>query len=256
MTGQPWEHQRHCDAVAAEIAHFADVAAGVDPATPVVTCTDWTFGQLLKHVGRIHRWAGAMVRDLAPRRYGKADFELNLPARPEDYPRWVAAGAAPLVATLRAADPEAPVWAWGPDPHVRWWSRRMLHETTIHRADAELTLGQAPGIAADVAIDGVGEFFDNLASAAAISPRIDKLRGDGETIAVTAPDQGISWLVTLGPEGPAVHRAADSAATVVVRASAADLYLFVWGRRQPGDAGIEVAGDAALLAWWLEHSAI
>jgi len=259
MPRLPWDHLRYCDAVAVEIAHFADVVRDADPARRVVTCPDWTVGQLLKHIGRFHRWAGAMVRDLAPRRYGKADFQLNLPERPEDYPEWLAAGAAPLVAALRAADPAASLWVWGADPHVRWWSRRMLHETTIHRVDAELTLGHAPGIAADVAIDGVAEFFDNLSSAASFSPDIEKLRGDGETIALTAADEDVSWLVTVGPDGPDVRRADDrpgSAASASVRASAADLYLFVWGRRRPGDARIEVSGDAALLVWWLENAAV
>jgi uncharacterized protein (TIGR03083 family) len=256
MTGQPWDHSRYCDAVAAEIARFAAVVRSVDPATPVVTCPDWTVAQLLKHTGRVHRWVGAMVRDGARRGYGKADFELNLPARPEDYPRWLAAGAAPLVAALRAAGPTAPVWAWGTDPHVRWWARRMLHETTIHRADAELTLDRTPGIAADVAIDGVAEYFDNLASAAAFSPNIEKLRGDGATIGLTARDEDVSWLVTVGPDGPDVRRAAVRGAAAAVRASAADLYLFVWGRRRPGDARVETSGDTALLAWWLENAAV
>jgi uncharacterized protein (TIGR03083 family) len=259
MTGQPWDHPRYCDAVAAEIAHFAGVVRGTDPTTPVVTCPDWTFTQLLKHAGWVHRWAGAMVRDLAQRRYGRADFDLDRPERPADYPEWLAAGAAPLVAALRAADPNAPVWVWGEDPHVRWWSRRMLHETTIHRADAELSLGRAPRIAADVAIDGVTEFFDNLASAASFSPNIEKLRGDGETIDLVATDEDVSWLVRLGPEGPAVRRAdgaSTGASTAAVQASVADLYLFVWGRRRPGDGALEVFGDAALLDWWLENATV
>jgi uncharacterized protein (TIGR03083 family) len=265
VTGPPWDHLRYCDAVAAEIARFADVVRGADPATPVITCPGWTVGQLLKHMGRVHRWAGAMVRDLAPRRYGKGDFELDPPERAEDYPEWVAAGAAPLVAALRAADPAAPVWAWGTDPHVRWWARRMLHETTVHRADAELALGRVPRIAADVAIDGVAEFFDILSSAASFSPNVEKLRGDGETIGLTAADEDTSWLVTVGPDGPAAGRAGDlagpvgsaePAAAAAVRANAADLYLFVWGRRRPGDAGIETSGDPGLLAWWLENAAV
>lgn len=261
-TGRAWDHLRHCDAVAAEISHFADVVRDVDAATPVLTCPGWTFRQLLEHTGRVHRWAGAMVRDLAARRYGKGDFELNRPERPAGYPEWLAAGGAALVAALRAADPLAPVWVWGADPHVRWWSRRMLHETTIHRADAELSLGRTPEIAADVAVDGVGEFFDNLPSAAAFSPDIDKLRGDGETIGLVAADADASWLVTVGPEGPrfsfgaAATAAGAATATAVVRASAADLLLFVWGRRDPGDARIEISGDAALPAWWLDNSAV
>jgi uncharacterized protein (TIGR03083 family) len=167
---------------------------------------------------------------------------------------------AAVAAALRAADPDAPMWVWGPDPHVRWWARRMLHETTVHRADAELTLGRTPDIDADVAADGVEEFFDNLSSAASFSPDIDKLRGGGEIIGLSASDGVASWLITVGPDGPTLRRGEDAAASVAtsaaVRASLADLLLFVWGRRRPGEAGIEVSGDPALLTWWLQHSAV
>ncbi|OHV73019.1 hypothetical protein BCD48_33885 [Pseudofrankia sp. BMG5.36] len=40
-----------------------------------------------------------------------------------------------------AADPDAPVWTGtGPQP-ARWWVRRLLHESVVHRVDAALALG-------------------------------------------------------------------------------------------------------------------
>jgi hypothetical protein len=32
------------------------------------------------------------------------------------------------------------MWAWGPDKHARFWSRRMLHETAVHRVTGDPTL--------------------------------------------------------------------------------------------------------------------
>jgi len=260
MTDRTWEHARYCDAVAAEIDHFADVVRDADVAAPIGTCPDWTLADLLRHVGTVHRWAGAMVRDLAQQRYGRHELDLDLPERPEDYPDWLAAGARQLVPVLRAADPDAPMWSWGADRHARFWSRRMLHETTVHRADAELTLGRDPEISPDVAADGIEEFFDNLPGAAAsFAPHLQKLRGAGETIGLAA-DAGdgegdAAWLISLDPDGVTL-RPGNGTAALVVRGSLADLMLFVWGRRKPGDAHLEISGDTVLLAHWVEHSAI
>ena len=32
------------------------------------------------------------------------------------------------------------MWAWGPDKHARFWPRRLLHETAVHRGDAYLLM--------------------------------------------------------------------------------------------------------------------
>src|SRR5205085_1416838 len=80
---------------------------------------------LLEHTGAVHRWVTAMVRDLATERLLRADLELGLPDDPAQLAGWLGAGATPLVETLRVADPDAPMWAWGADHHVRFWSRRM-----------------------------------------------------------------------------------------------------------------------------------
>jgi hypothetical protein len=42
----------------------------------------------------------------------------------------------------------------------------MLHETTVHRADAELALGVEPVISPAVAVDGGSGLFANLPTAA------------------------------------------------------------------------------------------
>lgn len=43
---------------------------------------------------------------------------------------------------------------------ARFWHRRQLHETTIHRWDIDHALGHAPVIASNVAVDGVDEYLD------------------------------------------------------------------------------------------------
>ncbi|HEV8295642.1 MAG TPA: maleylpyruvate isomerase family mycothiol-dependent enzyme, partial [Acidimicrobiales bacterium] len=159
------EHAWYCDALAAELGRFADTARGVDPATPVPTCAPWDLGRLLKHVGLIHRWAEQMVREGSDTAVDQRSLDLGLPDDREDYPEWLAAGAKQLVATLRAADPDRPMWAWGPDQHARFWSRRMVHEAVIHHADAQLAVHATPRVDPDLAVDGIDEFLEILPSA-------------------------------------------------------------------------------------------
>ena len=86
------------------------------------------------------------------------------------------------------------MWAWGPDKHVRFWSRRMVHETGVHRVDAELALGIEPRVDPAVAAGGVVEFLENL-------PRSSALRGDGEQLRLVATDRPDQWTITRQPAG-------------------------------------------------------
>ncbi|MFI6516582.1 maleylpyruvate isomerase family mycothiol-dependent enzyme [Spirillospora sp. NPDC050679] len=255
MTGHQQDHDRHCAAVEAEIAAYAAVLADADYARPVPTCPGWTVADLTRHLGGVHRWAGGMVRVRTPRRVGLRDLGVTFPPENGGLPDWFAEGGAALAAALRAADPETPMWTWGPDPHASFWARRMVHETAVHRCDAEFALGRAPVVDTAVALDGVAEFLVNLPSAVAFAPKVENLRGEDETLGFAATDVNASWTVRLEPEG-FTWREGGGAAEVTVRGSVSDLYLLLWGRLRPGDPRLEVAGDAGLLAHWAENSAM
>lgn len=69
---------------------------------------------------------------------------------------------AALLDLLHTTDPRAPVpnWSTGPDL-AGWWLRRTAHDVAVHRWDAANLAGAAPApIPADLARDGVAEFFD------------------------------------------------------------------------------------------------
>ncbi len=258
----PWNHARHCDAAEREIERFAASVGAADPGAKVPTCPEWTIAGLAEHVGGVHRWATTLVRALSPKPVPRRDVAMDLPGDPAAYAGWLREGGEALMAVLRAADPDAPVWAWGADQHVRFWSRRMLHETAVHRADAELAAGTEPEITADVATDGVDEFLVNVSRSRAASRRIDDLAGAGDgAIALVAGEA--AWRVTLGTDGFAWRR--DDALTdalsaapadVTVRAAPADLLLFAYGRRTAADPRVEVSGDTELLDRWTQASAI
>lgn len=249
-----WEHERYCQAVESEIARIVEVVEGADPATPVPTCPEWTIAALVKHLGGTHRWAEHMVRHRTPERVSFRDVRLDLPDDEADYPAWLAAGAGPLVATLRATGAETPVWSFGVDQHARFWARRMCHETLVHRADAELALGGEPEIDPETAIDGINELLTILSVSHRHASRLRELDRAGETLHLHATDVAGEWIITPGPEEFTWEHGHGKGA-VAVRAAASDLLLLVYGRLKPVDGRVTVFGDASLLQGWLDTTA-
>jgi uncharacterized protein (TIGR03083 family) len=246
------DHLRHCDGLEAEIARFAEVLGRSDTGRPVASCPGWSVLDLAGHLGGVHRWAEYLVAHRAPRRIPPA--ELPADRGPVD-PGWIRSGGDRLLATLRRTDPDLPMWAWGPDQHVRWWSRRQHHETVIHRIDLELAVGLPPRLDDRVAADGIDEFLGNLPAAAVFSPRIDQLGDTAGRLAFADRRTGRRWVVESGPSGAGlVH--GDRSADGELTADGLDLLLALYRRRPIGETEHVVEGDDALLRWWLEHSAL
>ena len=249
-------HLDYCEGIPAIVRRLADVLGGIDPSERVPTCPDWSVAELGAHVGGVHRWATAMVAVLSPKRISAGKLDLGTPEDPKAFPAWLLAGVEPLVGALRSADPDAPMWSWGSDQHARFWSRRMIHETTVHRADAEFAAGDSPTIDPAVAVDGIDEFLDNLPHAVYFAPRVQELRGSGETIAFAETSTGTRWTVTLRPDD-FVWDHASSGADVTIEGTASDLLLLTYGRRRPADAErFRITGDRQLLDFWHERSSI
>jgi uncharacterized protein (TIGR03083 family) len=250
------DHAGFCNLLEVEANRFAEVVKPADPAAPVPTCPDWTVADLISHLGGVHRWAAHHVATLAPRRVSSADLDLRQPEDPSALAEWLAAGIGPMVATFRSADPDAKVWGWGADRHARFWPRRMVHETAVHRADATFAVGAEPEIDDVVAVDGIDELLANLPHAAYFAPGVGELRGDGESIGLKAGDCEASWRIRLLPAGFAWDWSAEPS-EVDVHAVAADLLLLVYGRRRLDDAGrFEIRGDRALLERFVSHAAL
>jgi uncharacterized protein (TIGR03083 family) len=249
-----WSHDAYAGVAAREIEQMAALTEGTDMAVPVPTCPDWTPADLVGHVGGVHRWATHMVSVLAPERVGPSSITLDRPDDPSQLPKWLGAFAPTLEATFLAADPDAPMWAWGSDKHARFWPRRMLHETAVHRVDAELALGRTRGVDAAVAVDGVDEFLDNLPHAAYFAPSVDELRGQGETLAFIATDTETAWAITLEPDRFTWTHDPAPRANVTLRTSASDLLLVMYGRAAPAPASVH--GDQALLDRWRRLASI
>lgn len=253
MSDQPWAPERYHEALQVEIGRFLAVVSDAAPDTPVPTCPDWTVARLTTHLGLLYRWVDRLVRDSVQEPLWP--HQLGITAPTDGLAEWTSKGFEQMLATIRTADPDAPVWSWGGDQHVWFWLRRMLFETLIHRCDAELALGRSPFIEPAVAIDGVDEFLSVLAHAFWVAENLRALGGGGETVHLHATDSSGEWLITLTPEGFTWEHG-HGKGTAAVRATAADLLLMTYGRVPPTGDAFTVFGDAELLGRWLSKSAL
>ncbi len=211
------EHEEYCARAGAEIARLASVTEDAAPHVPVPTCPGWELARLLKHAGIVHRWATAIV---------------------------AARAAEPVPQNSLDVGPG--------DAGSGWWARRMLHETAVHRADAELALGIEPEFDPGAAADGIAEFLANATMGGRPSQRLTQLPA-GQSIHLHATDEGLGeageWLISFGDDGYE-WRHGHEKGSVAVRGAAGLLLLLVYGRVRPDDERLQVFGDAGLLATW------
>lgn len=233
------------DGLAREGALLTAVAERGDPDAPVPSCPEWTLRDLVHHTGGVHRWATRVVTERSP---GPIDETLEAVAggwpADRDLAAWFRAGHTLLVDALRTAPDDLECWSFlaAPSP-LAFWARRQLHETTIHRVDAELATFGISEIPTALAVDGIDELLTCF-----VPRRSTKLRPEKATsLAVCPTDSDAAWLVAAGPEGATTERGAGDA-DVLIRGPAADLYLLLWNRG-PLD-GIDVTGDPSLLDLW------
>ena len=254
----PLHDDRYLDALAAQSALFAEALLGVDLQQRVPTCPDWTLHQLAEHVGQAHRWATAIVTRPAPTP-PEPTLGVAAPADPDGLCIWLRDGAGELVDAIRATGPQTPVWSWADDHSAGFWARRMAHETAVHRADVELALGREFALEADLAADAISEWLGALSSPQTVEfrPELAELRGNGQILHLHSTDPGLGeageWIVRQTPSGP-VWEHGHSKGDVAVRGAVVDLLLVLLRRVPPEQAPIEVLGDAAVLAHWLEHT--
>ena len=221
---------------------FLAAARAADLDADVPSCPGWTVRRLVSHVGRVHRHAIAGVQD------GTAEPPA-LGAKPPDDTRllaWFGAGVDRLLEVMTDAEPQL----------ADFWPRRMAHETTIHRFDAELA-AYAKGGSFDPAFaaDGVGEVVESLLGMRADEAPLASARGD---VLVDCTDTGHRWLVALEPGAVRTELVEKPPRRFDARVAgpAADLYLVLWGRLpiDPAEPGrsrrqrVEISGDRSLAA--------
>jgi len=213
-------------------------AAAIDLAAPVPAAPGWDTTELLRHVGLLYVRSSVILRTGTMERPSRRNGML--PDPPEDgVLDWYRTSLAELLVDVRAIDdPERPVYSFAAG-HQRagFWPRRMAQETTVHRVDAEQAVGRpVEPIAPAFAADGIEEIFTVFVPAFGG----DRSPGDGGSVHLHATDAESEWLIRFEPEG-VVAETGHAKGDAAVRGPAADLLLWLWGRRPL--TALEVLGD-------------
>ncbi|MGW6914260.1 maleylpyruvate isomerase family mycothiol-dependent enzyme [Kitasatospora sp. NPDC054939] len=242
-----------------EGALLADAAAAADLAAPVPGCPGWELRDLVVHTGKVHRWATSYLVHGHRSPLDQAGQLAAWGPEPSDAALvdWFREGHADLSLALEKAPAELDCWSFLPAPSpVAFWARRQLHETAVHRFDAEAAAGvDGPRVTAEVALDGIDELLRGFL----VRPQGRLRSPEPRTVLVRATDaerpEGLpsSWRVTISQD-PVTVTLTDEAADLVLTGSAHDLYLLLWNRR-PIEAA-DASGDLTLLDLWRERAVI
>lgn len=219
---------------------------GPDAAVP--GCPGWTTADLVNHLVSVLHW----VREHAPR--GVVDKPAPR-VEPDGHPSWEQAleelhlELMGTVETLDALDPDLPAWTWPAQAkRAGFWQRRLAHEISVHRWDAEAAAGRATPIESKLAADGVSEILDTWLPAGHRRGPTD-LHG---VVHLVASDAAVEWFVRLRGAGLALldtgtildsddpHPRAEATGT------ASDLLLALMGRVETDK--LALIGDPRLIS--------
>ncbi len=247
-------HQQSIDAFSTVLRDTVNLASRTPPDLQIPTCGEWEARDLWEHLGQVHRWATLLIATHSREYIKRRDVEIEEP-RNGDWAQWLESGGTRLVSTLAENTGDEAVWSWGDDHHVRWWSRRQLHETIIHNADAALAMGQYPDIPAELAADCLDELLDNQPANAP--------RGEPDsntfTVHLHATDDGLGeageWMISV-EDGDLTYTHAHGKGDVALQGSATELLLCLANRLDLDDAEIKLFGDEQAMRSLIELAAL
>lgn len=215
---------------------FREAVGSAELAAPVPSCPGWTFAHLTLHVGRFLQSATTYLTSGS-----------TVPLRPLDPPStddplaFLDEQLANAGRVLLVVPDNRPVWTFSPAaPDLAWvWSRRIAHELTLRRWDAQAALLTLVPTDRDQAVDGVDEVLGTILAARTTGDVPSHTSGSA---LVSCDDGPEAWTVTFTPgEVPAVIRSA-AAADARLSGSASTLFFQLWGRLE-----LTGEGDPAVL---------
>jgi uncharacterized protein (TIGR03083 family) len=222
-----------------------EVAATGNLERRVPACPEWEVADLLAHLGGVYGWVRSALEAAGqpPAR--------SFPEAPKDRDQllpWFTEQRDGLLAELAGRDPQGPAWVFiSSEPQqVWWWYRRQALETAVHRFDAQASIGNPEPVEASLAIEGVDEFLTGFLSRVIARAPVDALTGTFHLHATDAPGE---WWLDLDTEDFATRREHAKADTAV-RGPASGLYLWLWNRQTPEEAGLEVFGNGSVIRAW------
>ncbi|MFE3112747.1 maleylpyruvate isomerase family mycothiol-dependent enzyme [Kitasatospora indigofera] len=240
-------------------AFRAAIAAAPSLDVQVPTCPEWTLFDLAQHLGSGRPFWAAVVEagpaDAPPAEAVAARAEAQAPREREALVAWLAASTQELLDTLREVGPDAECWTWwGASQSPRTSgavARHQLQEIAMHTYDAQLTVGAAQPLPAEVALDGVEDFLFTCCAWSGVWPHEPAVVDYHAT-------EGRSWRFTVEADGARAVRLpaagegeAQAPADASARGTAGELVLWFYGRT-PLES-VKIDGDRViferLFAW-------
>ena len=223
-------------AIAAAAGRISELIRSCDTATPVPHLGRWTIRDVAAHLGGVHRWATRIITTRSMDGPGFRKSRLD----GTELVDWFDVGAADLVDTLgsNASDEHCPNFNPGSPKTVRWWSRRQMHETLVHRWDIEQALTATTPIPRDIAVDGIDEYLDTFVRTRGSQTLVAPLR-----IATKRPAR--SWTLTPADRPGRIDITTDRASSTdaAITGDAEQMLLFLWGRRHLAETTLTVIGN-------------
>ncbi len=229
-------------------ARLSELGRMIDLETAVPSCPGWTMQDLVGHCGEVYAHKLAALRLGRAPREGESVIAPDGAAVVDFHDQQLAA----LTKELAERGPDGETWTWFPGEHsTGFWFRRMAQEAMVHRVDGELAAG-GPVRTVDpvLAADGVEEVLEWFAGHPGVLAHSASRAGSAGEIYVDAGDH--AFVVELPDDGHAVREVdpllgldGSDGVDAVVRGSAADLDLMLWGR--PTDGEVSEEGDHAVL---------
>src|SRR4029453_17205807 len=212
-----------------------DAVAQAGPDAGVPSCPGWTVADLVEHLTSLLKW----VRETVPRGVITRPADRVVPQPRPEWPVALEALRRELTGTsetLDALDPEFPAWTWPAQAKkAGFWHRRVAHEVSVHRWDAEAAAGRATPIETKLAADGVNEVIDTWLPAGRRKGPTDPHGG----VHLIAPDASYEWFVRLRGAGIAlldtgtILDSDDHHPRAEASGPASDLLLALMGRIDP-----------------------
>jgi choline dehydrogenase-like flavoprotein len=179
----------------------------------------------------------------------------ELPARATEEPSetelagWFDAARSDVIEALAGAGTDTAMWTWSEARDSGFFHRRMAHESTLHRLDADLAVdGSLGDVTAAFASDGIDEFVHVGMRHSLRRP--ERTYPDG-SLHLHCTDTEGEWMVVPDGSGGLTVTREHAKGDVAVRGPAVSILRYIWGREREN---VDVFGDEGLADAWARCS--
>ncbi len=222
--------------IAAAANQISELIRIIDLTTPIGHLGRWRVSDVVAHLGGVHRWTTRIVnsRSMKGPRFTKSKLDGV------ELCDWFDTGVQELLNGFQNNDRNetCPNFNPGSVKTVGWWSRRQMHETTIHRWDIERSVDRATPIGPIQATDGIDEFLDVFVRARGKQTLTGPL-----LLTTTQPSQ--TWTLTPAQKPGRIDIAGGESGQFAAKLSGSpnQLLLALWGRLALAETEITITGD-------------